>query len=171
MSQSIAEGVANYFGQSFSSQLSWIGTVNTVTFIALAINHVLSHKALNKYYAPIGVEKPTSWLIGKMATCGIVFLALFYKLMLVPDELRDRNNVQQSEEVNTSTGSSALSAQRENVRQDKEIDNIITEEKNARLQNNEKEGKDYKMIMDNIEGWNYLHFSEDKRGCFFCKTV
>lgn len=176
MSKSIAEGIANYFGQSFSSQLSWIGTANTVTFIALAITHVLSHKALDKYYAPIGVEKPTSWLIGKMVACGIVFLALFYKLMLVPDELRDRNNVQQSEEVNTSTGSSALSAQRENVRQDKETDNIITEEKNARSQKNEKGGNDYKMIMDNIEGWNYLHNSENyvsrtSLECLYASTV
>lgn len=50
MSQSTIEGIANNFGQSFNGTLSWIGMLFMIAFIALGINHILAHKALEKYY-------------------------------------------------------------------------------------------------------------------------
>lgn len=155
ISQSITESVANYFGQSFSSALSWTGTTNTITFIALAINHILSHKALDKYYAPVSSGKPTLWFIGKMTICGIVFLVFFYKFMLNPNISINKENIQQNEDVNNS---------------------ITESEEKCTNQNNESADNDYKMIMDNIEKWNYLHNSENyisraSLECLYAPTV
>jgi hypothetical protein len=150
-SQSMMESVANYFGQSLTSALSWTNTMITITFICLIINHILYHKALDNYYAPVNKNKPGWILISSISICAIAFLAVFYKFMLVSDFSFDQKNIKQDEIITTM-----------------QDDNDIIEDNNK--------GKDYNDIKDIIDRWNYLHSSDNyisrtSLECLYTPTV
>ena len=153
-SQSMMESVANYFGQSLTSALSWTNTMITITFISLIINHILYHKALDNYYAPVNKNKPGWILISSISICAIAFLAVFYKFMLVSDFSFAQTDVQQDEIITTTQGNN---------------DRII-ENNNGIIE------KDYNDIKELIERWNYLHSSENyvsrtSLECLYAPTV
>lgn len=139
MQRSMMESVANYFNESFTSALSWTNTMLSVAFICLIINHILYHKALNNYYAPVNKDKPSWLFISSVTICAIAFLITFYKFMLVYDFSFDKTNVQQDEAITKM----------------QDDNDIIIES------NNDITEKDYHDIKEIIDRWNYLHSSDN----------
>lgn len=165
-SRSMLESVANYFGQSIASALSWTGPVFTILSIALIVNHFLAHNALSKYYSPERDQKPSFGLLSAIAICGIIFLVVFYKFMLNPDlPISEEGNIQQKEQI--------VVNQDEGIKDDKEKitpnpnegvkDDKVDEKEIASINKGGIDGEhktdDYEIIGSNIERWNYLHSS------------
>lgn len=90
VSQSKIEGIFNFFGESFVSSFSWIETMLNIGIIILVINHVLQHKALNKYYGESKIEHPHHIMILIAASLGVMYL--FNKYFLNPEISLNINN-------------------------------------------------------------------------------
>lgn len=151
VSRSMLESVANYFGQSIASALSWMEPVFTILSIALIVNHFLAHKALSKYYSPERNQKPSFGLLSAIAICGIIFLVVFYKFMLNPDlPISEEGNIQQKEQIVVNPD--------EGIKDDKVDEKEIASINKGGI-DGEHKTDDYEIIESNIERWNYLHSS------------
>lgn len=146
LSTSMMESLAGKFGLSLTSSLSWIGTMSTIIFIVLVIDHIFNHNALNKYYAPINTGKPNLGFIGAISAGGVLFITLFYKY-IIPSDI-DENDTEKVTENNITS-----------VESEKEIsdekEKVIKEEVNS--VKDEISAEDYDMIKESMESWNYIH--------------
>lgn len=97
VAQSKLEGIANYFGESFVDAFSFTGPLLYICFFALIINHILYHKALNKYYND--ASKPSKNHLICIALGGGALLFLFNKFILNPDIIINEtaSNIEQIE--------------------------------------------------------------------------
>lgn len=94
-SQSKMEGIFNYFGQSFVSSFSWIETMLNIGIIILIINHILQHKALDKYYGETKIKQPSYIIILIAISLGVLYL--FNKHFLNPEVILDNNELNNNE--------------------------------------------------------------------------
>lgn len=146
LSTSMMESLAGKFGLSLTSSLSWIGTMSTIIFIVLVIDHIFNHNALNKYYAPINTGKPNLGFIGAISAGGVLFITLFYKY-IIPSDI-DENYTEKVTENNITSVESEKEISDEKEKDIKEEVNSVKDEISA---------EDYDMIKESIESWNYIH--------------